>query len=294
MFETERRRAQTIGIDTLSGAELVGCLLQAHADVPAVVAAAASETISAVEGAAGRLALGGRLVYAASGTSGMLVAADVAEIPSTFGFPRDRLTVIRAKSARESSGAPEEDSTRRGSEAVLEAGVTSDDVIVAMASSGSTPYTTGAVQAADKLGALTIGVVNVASGPLAEASAISVHLLTGAEPIMGSTRMRAGLSQKLWLNVFSTAVMVTLGMTFDNLMVNVAPYLVKLRTRRLAILREATGLEAGEAAELLEDSGVDLPSAIVMGLTGVDYARADSALKRSEGRVRAAVEYLGR
>lgn len=86
---------------------------------------------------------------------------------------------------------------------------------------------------ADKLGAQTIGVVNVASGPLAEASAISVHLLTGAEPIMGSTRMRAGLSQKLWLNVFSTAVMVTLGLTFDNLMVNVAPYLVKLRTRRL-------------------------------------------------------------
>ncbi len=224
----------------------------------------------------------------------MLVAADAAEIPPTFGFPPDRLTVIRSKSAKESLGAPEEDSVQRGSEAVLEAGVTSHDVIVAMASSGGTPYTTGAVQEADKLGALTIGVVNVASGPLAEASAIPVHLLTGAEPIMGSTRMRAGLSQKLWLNVFSTAVMVTLGLTFDNLMVNVAPFLAKLRTRRLEILREATGLEAGEAAELLEISGADLPSAIVMGLTGVDYARAEAALTRSEGRVRGAVEVLRR
>jgi hypothetical protein len=152
--------------------------------------------------------------------------------------------VIRARSARESGGTADEDSDRCGREAVVEAGITSRDIVVGVASSGSTPFTTGAIGAAGEQGAMTVGEVNVTGGPLAEAAAISVHLLTGAEPIMGSTRMRAGLAQKLWLNVFSTAVMVTLGLTFDNLMVNAAPSLGKLRARRLAILQEATGLTA--------------------------------------------------
>ena len=294
MLETEQRRQETIGIDTLSSTELVGGLLRAHGDIPAVVAAAVTETTSAVDAAAGRLALGGRLAYAASGTPGHLVTADAAEIPSTFGFPRDRLAVLCARSARESGTMPDEDSAERGREAVIEAGINSGDVVIAVASSGSTPFTTGAVREAHEQGAMTIGVVNVPGGPLAEAAAISVHLLTGAEPIMGSTRMRAGLAQKLWLTVFSTAVMVVLGLTFDNLMVNVAPSLAKLRARRLAILQEATGLGAPAAAELLDAAGDDLRSAMVMGLAGADHVRAEAALKGADGRVRVAVEDLCR
>jgi N-acetylmuramic acid 6-phosphate etherase len=294
VLETEQRRQETIGIDTLSSAELVGGLLRAHEDVPAVVAAAEAETTSAIDAAAGCLALGGRLIYAASGTPAGLVAADAAEIPPTFGFPSARLKVVRARSAMESGGMPDEDSSQRGREAIIEAGVTSSDIVVGIASSGSTPFTTGAVRAAREQGALTVGVVNVANGPVAEAAAISVHLLTGAEPIMGSTRMRAGLAQKLWLNIFSTAVMVTLGSTFDNLMVNVAPSLEKLRARRLAILQEATGLPTDSAAELLDAAADDLRCAIVMGLANVDCASAEAALKRAEGRVRAAIEDLPR
>jgi N-acetylmuramic acid 6-phosphate etherase len=292
--ETEQRRGETIGIDTLSNSELIGSLLRVHEDVPAVAAAAVAETTSAVDAAAGRLALGGRLIYAASGTPANLVAADASEIPATFGFPRTHLMVVRARSARESGSMPDEDSSERGGEAVMEAGVTASDVVVGMASSGSTPFTIGAVRAAREQGAMTIGVVNVASGPVAEAAAISVHLLTGAEPIMGSTRMRAGLAQKLWLNVFSTAVMVTLGLTYDNLMVNVAPFLEKLRARRLTILREATGLPASSAAELLDAAADDLRCAIVMGLANVGCADAEAALKRAEGRVRVAIRDLGR
>jgi N-acetylmuramic acid 6-phosphate etherase len=152
--------------------------------------------------------------------------------------------VIRARSARESGGLPDEDSDQRGEEAVVEAGITSRDIVVGVASSGSTPFTTGA--------------------------------------------------QKLWLNVFSTAVMVTLGLTFDNLMVNVAPSLGKLRARRLAILQEATGLGASHAAELLDAAGNDLRAAIVMALADVDLAGAEAALEGSGGRVRAAVSVLGR
>jgi N-acetylmuramic acid 6-phosphate etherase len=141
---------------------------------------------------------------------------------------------------------------------------------------------------------MTVAVVNVPESPLARASSVAIVLRTGAEPIMGSTRMRAGLAQRLWLTVFSTATMTRLGLTHDNLMVNVAPALAKLRERRLAILSELTGGPREDAAELLDRAGDDLRVAIVMTEAGVDHSVAGQALSAVGGRTRAAIERLGR
>jgi N-acetylmuramic acid 6-phosphate etherase len=252
MRETERRNPATVGLGRLDTAGVVDSLLAAHQDVPAIVARAAPETVAAVEGALERLRDGGRLVYVASGTPGWLADADAAELPPTFGF--DRLAVVRA--GRDG----EEDAPERGGERIAALELTPSDVVVAVAASGSPPFTLGAAERAARDGAFVIAVVN--NPHAAIAATVTVELRTGAEPIMGSTRMRAGLAQRLWLTVFSTALMVRLGRTHDNLMVNVAPTLAKLRERRIAILAEATGLDAASAAAALARAGDDLRAAI--------------------------------
>src|SRR4051794_16318550 len=99
MRETELRRTDTLGLDRLDTDDVVQVLIAAHADVPAVVALAAPATALAVDGAAARLRSGGRLVYVGSGTPGALLESDAAELPPTFGFPRERLAIVRARPA---------------------------------------------------------------------------------------------------------------------------------------------------------------------------------------------------
>ena len=283
----------TVGLDLLATDSLVRRLEESLADVPRVVAAARCQTTAAVEATAARLELGGRLVYAGSGTPGWLLDADAAELTATFGFPSDRLAVVRAGAAAASPDSPDEDSAAQGETAVNSFALGPEDVLVAVASSGSTRFTLGAASTASTDGALTIGVVNVADAALASLCTIVVELRTGAEPLAGSTRMRAGLAQRLWLTVFSTAVMTRLGLTHDNLMVNVAPVLDKLRQRRQTILAEVTGCEHAEVVTLLEAAGDDLRVAIVMAASAVDRPAAERALAASGGRTRAAVASLG-
>ena len=237
---TERRRPGSAGLDELETRELVDLLAGAHSDVPQVVAAAAAETAAAVDLAVERLSAGGRLAYAGGGTPGLLAAADAAELPPTFGIPDERIAVARTGPAP-GGGRYDEDEPEHGAAAVAAIGLGPADVAVALASSGSTPFTLGAAEEARARGAAIVAVVNVPGAALAEGADVAVVLDTGPEPIMGSTRMRAGLAQRLWLSVFSTAVMVRLGLTHDDLMVNVAPALAKLRERRLTIAAEATG-----------------------------------------------------
>jgi N-acetylmuramic acid 6-phosphate etherase len=292
--ETERRHAGTLGLDGLPTPDLVDVLLRAHADVPMVVAEAAASTALVIDAAVSRLRAGGRLVYAGSGTPGWLVDADAAEIPPTFGFPREQLAVVRARSAAASSGAPDEDAVERGQDAIRSLALSRDDVVVAVASSGNTRFTLGAATQAADDGAYVISVTNVPGSALAAIATVGVELRTGPEPLMGSTRMRAGLAQRLWLTVFSTAVMVGLGRTFDNLMVNVAPVLDKLRERRLTILAEATGLDRDAATVALIAGGDDLRVAMVMVLGGADEPAARAALARCDGRVREALGLVAR
>ncbi len=283
---TERRRPGSAGLGELGTAELVDHLASAHSDVPQVVGAAAAETATAVDLTVERLSAGGRLAYAGGGTPGFLAAADAAELPPTFGIPAEQIAVVRTDERHD------EDEPEHGAAAVSETGLGPADVAVAIASSGSTPFTLGAAEEARDRGAAIVAVVNVPGAALAAAAEVAVVLDTGAEPIMGSTRMRAGLAQRLWLTVFSTAVMVRLGLTHDDLMVNVAPALAKLRERRLTIAAEATGRQPAAAAALLEAAGDDLRAAIVMDLAEVDFDAARAALDASGGSTRAAIAAL--
>jgi N-acetylmuramic acid 6-phosphate etherase len=289
MSETEARHPGTSGLDLMDPRELVDVLVAAHGDVPAIVALAAADTAVAVEGAATRLRRGGRLVFAGSGTPGRLVEADASELFPTFGFPISRIAVVRAGGDADRSGGPAEDRPERAAAEIAALALTPDDVLVAVASSGSTPFTTEAARCASARGAFVIAVANVPEPALADHAAVTVILRTRAEPIAGSTRMRAGLAQRMWLTIFSTAVMASLGLVFDNLMVNVVPSLDKLRSRQVRILQAACGLGEEESRDALSAADGHLAQAVVATLAGVSQRAAAEALAAGGG-VRAAIE----
>ena len=142
------------------------------------------------------------------------------------------------------------------------------------------------------MGARTVLVSNNSKLPAPVEVDVFVALDTGPEAIAGSTRMKAGSSQKLVLTSFSTAVMVKLGRTYSNLMVSMRATNAKLRGRTVRILREATGLAEQECTDALADADGDLKVALVHLLSGAPAARAAEALDGAGGHVRKALGSL--
>jgi N-acetylmuramic acid 6-phosphate etherase len=163
-------------------------------------------------------------------------------------------------------------------------GFTGADALVGIAASGRTPYVLGAVTAARRVGALTVGVACTPDSPLCAAADISIELITGPEIVTGSTRMKAGTATKLALNMITTASMVKLGYVYGNLMVNVQPRNEKLRDRARRIVRDATGIADEAAGALLAEAG-DVRTAIVMSKRGVSRDEARQLLEKAGGSV---------
>ena len=161
-----------------------------------------------------------------------------------------------------------------------------------MAASGRTPWVVGALEAAREAGAYTLMISSAAQGPAVDVVDAYVHVDTGPEAIAGSTRLKAGTAQKLLLNGFSTSLMIRLGKTYSNLMVDVKPLNAKLRGRVVGILEEATGASEEECAHALEAADGETKTAIVSLLAGVEVTAARSALAAANGRVREALAAL--
>jgi N-acetylmuramic acid 6-phosphate etherase len=183
-----------------------------------------------------------------------------------------------------------EDSGAGGRAAGAELGP--DDVAIGIAASGSTPYVGGALEAARANGAPAVLISNNPHAPVADHADDHILLNTGPEVITGSTRLKAGTAQKLALNGFSTALMVALGRTWDNLMVSVVATNEKLRERTVRILMEAADLADTDARALLERCDGDLKTAIVVSFAEVAPTLAASSLESHDGSVRAAIAEL--
>ena len=186
--------------------------------------------------------------------------------------------------------ATAEDDETRGARDAEE--VTADDVVVGLTASGRTPYVVGALRAARAAGAATVLVSANPHAPFGREGRVHIGVDTGAEVIAGSTRMKAGTAQKLVLNAFSTAVMVRLGRTYSNLMVDLLATNAKLRGRMLGILKEATGLSEEACRQALTEAGGELKTALVAVLGGVTPERAREALAQADGHVHAALAAL--
>ena len=184
-----------------------------------------------------------------------------------------------------------EDDIAAAAAAVERHAIGHEDVVIGLAASGSTPFTLAVLREAARRGALTIGVANTAGAPLLALAEHLIAVLTGAEPIAGSTRMQAGTAQKVVLNLFSTAVMVKLGRVYRGLMVHMRARNAKLRRRAEMIVAEIVGCTASDAARFIERSDGDVKLAVLLGF-GLGPTAAATALARHEGNLRKAIDEI--
>jgi N-acetylmuramic acid 6-phosphate etherase len=289
---TEARNAAGADLDLRSTHDLVRLMAGEEATVPAAVAAAADAVAAAIDAVAERMRRGGRLVYVGAGTSGRLAVLDAAECESTFATSPGQVLAllaggVTAPAAEQEAAEDDADAGRRELEA-LEVGPL--DSVVGVSASGRTPYVVGALEAARAAGALTACIVSVAGSELAPLTDHEIAVPVGPEVISGSTRLKAGTAQKLVLNMLSTIVMVRLGKTFGDLMVDVDATNEKLQARVQRIVRQATGADARQVDDALVAAGGDAKVAIVSIFAGVDAGTARERLEASGGAVRPALE----
>ncbi len=290
---TEQVNPFTQNIDMVSTAEMVRLINQEDARVAAAVAVELENIARAIDAIAERMQRGGRLIYIGAGTSGRLGVLDASECPPTFSTPPELVVALIAGGKRAITESVEgaEDEYELGAQQIAELKVTFNDSVVGVAASGGTPYVLGGIDEARKCGALTVSVACNRPSKLEEAAEIGIAPLVGPEVIAGSTRLKAGTAQKLVLNMISTGVMVKLGKTFGNLMVDVQTTNSKLRDRARYIVAQACGISVEKSMQILEACNGEVKAAIVSELAEVPPEQARQLLKRSGGMVRKALSF---
>lgn len=294
-LSTEAVRPELGTLDLFDPADLVSLLTADPRRATEAVAAAAPSITAAVELVYQRLKAGGRLVYVGAGTAGRLAVLDAAELGPTFSVPEGAAEAIIAGGDNALRHAAEgaEDDPVAGAEAMAHLGVNERDVLIGVSASGRTPYVLGAVQQARFSGAGTVGLSCNRSTPLTAAAEVGIEVVVGGEVIAGSSRLNAGTAQKVVLNTISTSVMVLLGKTYGNLMVDVRATNTKLRHRAVRIVQAVTGVGPERAREALEAAGWDTKMACLVAATGKDVGSMRPVLVAAQGRLRQALAEAG-
>jgi N-acetylmuramic acid 6-phosphate etherase len=286
---TERRNPRSSTIDTASALEIVDLIGAEDAGVPAAVSQARVEIARAIELIEAAFRTGGRLIYVGAGTSGRLGVLDAAECPPTFGTNPEMVVGLIAGGpaalVRSVEGA--EDDVDAANAAVDSLQVSSNDVVVGIAASGTTPFVQAALSRAHSQGARTV-FLSCSEPPrqLAGTCDVFIAVLVGPEIVTGSTRMKAGTATKLVLNTLTTGAMIRLGKIYGNLMVDLKAWNDKLVDRSQRILMETTGLDRKAARLAIEAAEGSVKTAIVMARRGVTKNEAEQLLVEHAGRLR--------
>jgi N-acetylmuramic acid 6-phosphate etherase len=289
---TEARNPATALIDTVSTLDMVRLINAEDGTVAGAVALELEHIAAAIDAISARMVLGGRLIYLGAGTSGRLAVLDAAECPPTFGTSPGQVLALIAGGERAIRHAVEgaEDDWEAGVGAIAAQQVTLQDCIVGIAASGRTPYVLGGMAEARRRGCLVVSLACHHPSPMADLADVWIAPVTGPEVLTGSTRLKAGTAQKLVLNMLSTGVMIRLGKTFGNLMVDVQASNAKLRDRARRIVELACDLSPEAAEAVLAACNHEVKTAIVAQLVGLSPDDARQRLDRANGAVRAALE----
>ena len=283
---TEACDPRTLGLDEWPALVAANALWEGQMAAVAAVRPALPAIAAAAEAAASRLRRTGRLIYCGAGTSGRLGVLDASELPPTFDWPPERLHHLLAGGPAALTSAVEnaEDRTDLAAADVEAAKITDCDVVIAIAASGATPYAITCATMARARWALTIGIANSPGAPLLSACDHAILVETGAEPIAGSTRLKAGTSQKVVLNLLSTLIMVRLGRVWRGQMVDMVARNEKLRRRALRMVRGLTGATEDAARDALAQAGGKAKLAILL-LHGMDADEAATKLAEAGGQL---------
>ena len=288
---TEAVNPASADIDTLDTLSMVTLINQEDHRAAEAVATQCHVIAQAINAIAQRLRAGGRLIYIGAGTSGRLGVLDASELPPTYNAPPHQVIGVIAGGAaaltQSAEGAEDDEALGRADIAALQ--VTARDCVMGIAASGATPYTLAAVREARARGALTLALVCNPDTPLHQAAEIVIAPVVGPEVISGSTRLKAGTATKLTLNTISTGVMIRLGKTFGNLMVDVRAKNIKLQKRARRIVAQACHVSLDEADAILAACDGEVKTAIVARLAGVTADEARARLRAAGGVVRQAL-----
>ena len=289
---SEGRNPDTMDIDLQPSIEIVKRLNQQDKSVPLAVEKVLPEVAQAVDKIVEAFQVGGRLIYLGAGTSGRLGVLDASECPPTFGVSDQMVIGLIAGGQDAMFKAKEgaEDDPQLGESDLQFLNLTPDDVVVGIAASGRTPYVIGALTYANELGATTVALSCNPDSPIAEIAEIAISPVVGPEALTGSTRLKSGTAQKLVLNMLTTASMIRLGKSYQNLMVDVKATNKKLLARATRIVMQATDCDKAQATSTLEETEFDVKLAILMILTGLGIQEAREQLHHQQGFLRAAVE----
>ena len=275
MTTTESSPAGALPIDHLSMADAVKAMWAGQMEAISAIEPALPDLARACADMANRLANSkGRIIYAGAGTSIRIGVQDGVELGPTFDWPEDRLAYVIAGGPaalmRSAEGA--EDDAEDAASQVAALCLTPHDILIGVAASGRTPFTISAIEGARKVGALTIAVANNSGSPLAAAADIALTATTGAELVIGSTRMKAGTAQKAILNLLSTGTMIRLGHVVDGEMVSMVISNEKLLLRGTRIVAKLAHCSMEAAASALLSTGNDIKAAIILAKGGDDAA----------------------
>lgn len=264
MITTETINEKTKKIGSVSTREAVEMIQQANIEVVTAVGEATEQIAAVADAVAERLKAGGHLYYVGCGTSGRLGVIDASECPPTFGVSPDTVVGIIAGGDTALRHAIEgaEDNREEGAKIIAKYGIGKNDAVIGISASGGAAYVCGAMEEARARGAFTASISSNEGTKIGALADIAIVAKTGAEVIAGSTRMKAGTSQKLILNMISTCVMIRLGCVYDNMMINLRPTNIKLRGRMIRIVEEITGKSAEESESLLASSEWSIRAAI--------------------------------
>ncbi|MER8500063.1 MULTISPECIES: N-acetylmuramic acid 6-phosphate etherase [unclassified Mesorhizobium] len=288
---SEDRNPRTIDIDLLPTIEVLRKINDEDKGVAAAVEKVIPEIAAAVDRIVSAFQKGARLVYVGAGTSGRLGVLDASECPPTFGVPEDMVVGLIAGGddalVRSAEGA--EDDPKQGVKALQDIKLTADDVVVGIAVSGRTPYVIGGLTYAKQVGATTVALSCNPRSTIAGIADIAISPVVGPEVLTGSTRLKSGTAQKLVLNMLSTASMIRIGKSYQNLMVDLNPSNKKLVARAVRIVMQTTGCAAQQARQALDQTGNDVKLAILVTITGMGVEEARKALGNAGGFLRKAI-----
>jgi N-acetylmuramic acid 6-phosphate etherase len=293
-LRTEQSNEAAHDLDCKSSLEIVRLINAEDGTVAEAVRRALPQIARTIDLVVAGMHRGGRLIYVGAGTSGRIAALDAAECRPTFNTDRVQFIVAGGLKALATESEISEDDTKLGRDAMARCKPGKNDTVIGIASSGRTPFTVAAVEAARQRGARTIALTCNRNSPLERAAGFAIITEVGPEVLTGSSRMKAATAHKMVLNMISTGAMSRLGFVYGNLMVNVVPKNSKLRQRAVAIVERAAGVNHETAVLALQNSGDRTPVAVVMLVAGVSRSEAVAALKKTSGHVRRAISLATR
>ena len=286
-INTEKVNPNTVNFSEVSILDAVKMMNQEDINAVKCIESQYSEISKLIEATSEALKKGARIIYMGAGTSGRLGVLDAVECPPTFGVDYNTVVGLIAGGENAFVKAKEgaEDDPELGKQDLVNINLTKDDVVIGIAASGRTPYVIGGLNYANSIGANTGSIACTTDSEIGKISKYPIEVVPGPEVLTGSTRLKAGTSTKLVLNMISTISMKMVGKTYKNYMVDLKLSNKKLNVRGLNILKEVTGTDEETALKALEEADGHVKLAIVMVLLNLNSKKAQEVLDNADGNI---------